>query len=133
MSFALLCFVATADRGSLVKNVLTTKILRRIGELSYSIYMMHVTILMLTSAVVTKFAPFLKLGSLQSADAPQLHLFLGDIVTFLFLGLLIAASSPIYTFLEVPARNFGARLANEIGSRKGFSKPFTERAAQERT
>jgi hypothetical protein len=133
MSFALLCFVATADRGSHIKNALTTKTLRRLGEISYSIYLMHVTVLMLMSSVVTKFAPFLKLGFLQSVNVPQLHLFLGDSVTILFLGLLIAVSSPIYEYLELPARNFGARLANEVGSRKGFSKPVTDRAAQERT
>lgn len=122
MSFTILCFVATADTGSHIKNALTTKTLRRIGDLSYSIYMMHVTVLMLISFVVTKLAPFLKLGSLQGVTTSQQHLFLGDIVTVLFLGLLIAVSSLTYEYLESPARNFGGRLANEIVGRERFSK-----------
>lgn len=106
-----------------IKRVLDTRPLQRLGDWSFSIYMVHVPIILMYTIVRVKgqpdrFADFMKL--VRSTPDYRLGAILCSILVVL--TVLVAALS--FRFIEVPARNY---LNNQFATkRKAISAAATE-------
>ncbi|MER8479344.1 acyltransferase [Mesorhizobium sp. M1163] len=111
MPFAVLIYVSSIDESSPVKYILESRPLRFIGERSYSIYMLHTTILMIFSFLVTLFLPQIKSVGVET---PYQHLLLGEVVNVAFLVVLIILSDITYRHIELPWRDYGRRASERL-------------------
>jgi peptidoglycan/LPS O-acetylase OafA/YrhL len=105
--FAGIVALSVVDSNSKVKALLESRLLTRLGDLSYSTYMLHVAILMMVSLAVTRFLPELKMtGSMSNGS----QIWRGDVVNIVYVVLILTLASVIYRFVEVPCRDYGKRL-----------------------
>jgi len=97
--------VSAAYNNTQVKRILDTIVLQRLGDWSFSIYMVHIPIIwMFTILAVNKnpamFADLMKLLS----QKPNYQL--GAMMCMVVVALTILIASFTYRFIEVPARNY---------------------------
>lgn len=98
--FPLLILGACYNEGR-VSTFLQTRPLQRLGDWSYSIYMVHIPILFSFLAVQLINAPA------QPAPAKPIEYGLvGPVVCVVYVILVLLVSSVTYRFVEVPARNY---------------------------
>ncbi|GAA4409275.1 acyltransferase [Nibrella viscosa] len=98
--FPLLILSASFNNGR-IAGYLQTRPLQRLGDWSYSIYMVHIPILFSFLAVQLINAPA------QPAPAkPVEYGLVGPIVCLVYVMLVLLVSSVTYRFVEVPARNY---------------------------
>ena len=110
--FAAIVFVCASDTSSFFKTCLEMPFMRALGRVSYSMYMVHSTVLIAVSFAISRFAPQLKSG--QVAGAPQASLLLGDGFCVLYLAVIIAVSLGAYRLIEDPFRHLGNRLSKKL-------------------
>jgi peptidoglycan/LPS O-acetylase OafA/YrhL len=122
--FGLAVFIFAPGLGP-VSRVLETKPLQVLGEISYSIYLVHFVVLTIFNAFsraleqmlhvplrlqfIYDGAPF----DVLSAGGPW---FL-DVIAIGYLAVVIALSIRTYQLIEVPSRDYFNRLANKAGAR----------------
>jgi len=102
--------LAAAYNGTRVKRILDTRPLQRLGDWSFSIYMVHMPIMFMCFVYGVKKNPLVfasitpKPGSNAVAPPPEYWHGLRDCASVLVLTLIIAAL--MYRFVEIPARNY---------------------------
>ncbi|GAB3639598.1 acyltransferase [Spirosoma arcticum] len=103
--FPLLILGAAYTTGR-VATLLKTKPFQRLGDWSYSIYMVHIPIMFTFLAVQLTKPPAPKTGPTAVVYGPQ-----GPITCLIYVVLVLAVSALTYRFVEVPARRWlNARL-----------------------
>jgi peptidoglycan/LPS O-acetylase OafA/YrhL len=110
--FAGIIYACATDRGSLFKTALETTPARFLGRVSYSIYMLHTSVLMVASFAVTLIAPYLK-GVSALPNTSISRFLLGDLFCVVYV-LGIVASAATFRFVEEPFRQFGNRLSSNL-------------------
>lgn len=105
--FAAIILVCASDQGSIVKRLLETPPARLLGRVSYSIYMVHVVVLMIVSLAITRLAPALK----GKADGTLEQMLLGDLLCIIYVGIIIVVSIATFHLIESPFRLMGTRLS----------------------
>jgi peptidoglycan/LPS O-acetylase OafA/YrhL len=110
--FAVIVFVSASDPGSWFKKVLELGFMRTLGRVSYSMYMVHTTVLIVVSFAITRLAPQLKHGQVAGASSSQL--LLGDGFCVLYLIIIVAVSLAAFHMVEDPCRRLGNRLSKHI-------------------
>jgi peptidoglycan/LPS O-acetylase OafA/YrhL len=107
--FAGIVAIGVMDRNSKVKTVMESRPLVRLGELSYSTYMLHAVVLAIVSAGVTRFSPDLKLFGAEPTGHETM-IWRGDLVNFVYVFLILAVADVTHRFVEVPWRDYGKQL-----------------------
>jgi len=100
-AFPLLILVAAHNTGR-AKRVLETRPFQRLGDWSYSIYMVHVPLIFTALAVQTLTAPN---GVPAPPPAPTYGLE-PIIVCLVFMAIVVGFAALFYSFVEVPARKY---------------------------
>lgn len=114
--FATLIIAITSAHGSRIVRFLENDLFRRVGLISYSIYMNHVMVLIVFGYLAGKFAT----GPKIVAEHGQLHavpLFIGDVLALAFVAVLLIVSWLTYWLIEAPGRRAGRHLAERAGRR----------------
>jgi peptidoglycan/LPS O-acetylase OafA/YrhL len=112
-AFALFILVITSAAQSQTIRFLETRLFRNFGQISYSIYMNHVFVLMGFSFVAGRIAS----GPKIAAEHGLLHavpLAWGDILALAFVVTLLVLSWGTYQLIENPGRLLGRRLASGL-------------------
>ena len=121
LPLAYFVFVFSRQAG-LLSALLTTAPMRRIGDWSYSIYLMHVFVITIAIHVATwlqarygwtLFAPFYVDGVYVTKRFSLGNPWLTDLLSLAFLAIVLAASALSFRWVEVPARRWFYRLARE--------------------
>jgi peptidoglycan/LPS O-acetylase OafA/YrhL len=99
-SFALLVLLLLPDRG-LIASALMTRPMQWLGKLSYSVYLVHITVL-------TGFDWFGRV-----VPEPGKH-----VIGALYIGTVLLLSMLTYRYIEMPGRDFGKRLAARLERRE---------------
>lgn len=94
-----LCFAANRSR---IQAVCNYRPLQYMGEISYSIYMVHTLLIFLVTIVLIVFGGY----TYQKAGAVQFTLVAGLLYCSAYLIAVIIASAITYKFIELPARNY---------------------------
>ena len=111
--FAGVIYACATDRGSLFKTALETKPARFLGRLSYSIYMLHTSVLMVVGFTVTQTAPDLK-GISALPNTSVSRFLLGDLFCLVYVLGTVAGAAVTFRFVEEPFRRFGNRLSRSL-------------------
>jgi peptidoglycan/LPS O-acetylase OafA/YrhL len=111
--FAGIIYACATDRGSLFKTALETKPARFLGRVSYSIYMLHTSVLMVVSFAVTLIAPDLK-GVSALPNTSISRFLLGDLFCLVYVLGIVASAAVTFHFVEEPFRRFGNRLSRNL-------------------
>ncbi len=112
-AFPLLILTAAHNTGQ-AKRFLETRPLQRLGDWSYSIYMVHVPLIFTALTVQTLTSPN---GVTAPPPAPTYGLE-PIIICLVFMAVVVGLASQLYRFVEVPARNY---LNNRLKT-KQFNK-----------
>lgn len=99
---ALLVPLLHVDRG-VVCDWLTTRAMQFLGEISYSVYMVHFFILLTADTLLKRLLP-------AAAHWPDLPMLPGTLVSLALAGVVIAAATLTWRFVEEPGRAFGRRV-----------------------
>lgn len=118
----------TEERG-IISRLLLLAPLRRLGQLSYSIYMVHVLVIMITANIISVLEKSIRFPLTenvvvdgQSYKGIGVFAWQGDLAYVGELGLVIAASTWTFRFVEKPARSYSRYLVNKFGTLKSQSK-----------
>jgi peptidoglycan/LPS O-acetylase OafA/YrhL len=105
VSFFPLIILAAAYNTTLIKRVLDISILQRLGDWSFSIYMVHVPIMYIFWIFQMKANPSM-LASFppESTGPPDYNL--GFLTCLLVVALTLVTAALSYKYIEVPARNY---------------------------
>ena len=106
--------LAAAYNTSLVKKVLDTPILQRLGDWSFSIYMVHVPIMYLFWIYQIKNNPSM-LANFPPPPADPATFPMGLILCIVIIVLTLLVASFTYRYVEVPARNYLNRKQKSKG------------------
>lgn len=110
--FAGIIYVCATDRGSVFKAVLETRPAKFLGRISYSIYMLHTSVLMVVSFFVTLLAPDLR-GIAATPGMSFFRFLLGDLFCLLYVLLVVAGAAITHRLIEDPFRRLGNHLAGK--------------------
>jgi peptidoglycan/LPS O-acetylase OafA/YrhL len=88
-----------------VKRVLDTRPLQRLGDWSFSIYMVHVPIILMFMVVEVRAKPGLFADFMKALSTPPDYR-LGAILCPILIVLTVLVAALTYRFVEVPARNY---------------------------
>jgi peptidoglycan/LPS O-acetylase OafA/YrhL len=122
--FGAVIFVMAHEAGR-ISTLLLNPAFIRLGELSYSIYMVHFFIFQVIRIVFTK---SLNMAPIRDADEPAKLLynivnpFVGDIVLVGMMAIVIGTSALTYRLVEVPGRDYSQRIAERV--RSGADRQF---------
>jgi peptidoglycan/LPS O-acetylase OafA/YrhL len=97
--------IAAAYNQTRVKSILDTKVLQRLGDWSFSIYMVHVPIIFSFTAFSVYKKPSL-FSSFANLISGKPNYTFGIIMCIVLLTLTIVIAAMIYRFAEIPARNY---------------------------
>jgi len=112
-----------AHEGGPISRLLRSKPARRLGDWSYSIYMTHllvITVLIEVCGAFEKVAGMRLLRPVAGIDGELFALavphsvVLADGLTLICLGFTVAVSALTFRFIEMPGREYFARLADRI-------------------
>ncbi len=97
--------LTAAYNNTAIKRILDWRALQRLGDWSFSIYMVHIPIMMIFTCIQIHKTPamFADMGKLISQKPNYTQ---GAIMTFVIVALTILVASLSYRFIEVPARNY---------------------------
>jgi peptidoglycan/LPS O-acetylase OafA/YrhL len=113
IAFFPLILIAAAYNQTAIKKILDKHILQRLGDWSFSIYLVHVPIIFTimtvkaakTAVIINKTIGYtLHAGTQPLAPAP--NYMLGSVKCVVLLIATIFLSALFYRFLEIPARNY---------------------------
>lgn len=108
--FVAIVFMSALDQGSCINSFLNSPLPRLLGRISYSIYMLHVSVLVVMSYVVSELTPHLKAGE-ASSDMVWSERLLGDVFCIVYVAALVAAAQIAFRWIEDPCRRSGRKLA----------------------
>jgi len=111
-----LLILAAAYNGSTVRRLLSTRPAQRLGDWSFSIYMVHMPVYFTYRAI----APLLGWWIPQGFYTVKADYWVGWLSACIFLAVTVAIASLCYRWVEVPARNYlNAPRQTDIPSEKG--------------
>jgi peptidoglycan/LPS O-acetylase OafA/YrhL len=105
--FATIILLSVWDQGSNIKILLERPFGRRLGELSYSIYMVHGFVGNCMGFVVNRMSS--GRGWVFDISRPQLPLGIGEMLVLVYVGLVLVISSATFAWIEKPWREAGQR------------------------
>jgi len=111
LMFAAMIFIFAFENGP-VSRVLKRPGLVRLGEISYSIYLVHYLL------VLAAFGGAAVLGRVVDLGAPWIDAsgrFAGDVTTLVYLAVVIAASTVTYRWIEAPGRDWFNAMSRRMG------------------
>ena len=112
--FALMIFIFAFEAGP-ISRILNHRPMRFLGEISYSIYLVHYIL------VLGAFAFAALLGRVTDIYGPPWinvpSPWLGDLVTAGYLLLVVGVSALTFRFIEAPGRDWFNRMSNRLTSR----------------
>ncbi|MEZ5909461.1 MAG: acyltransferase [Hyphomicrobiaceae bacterium] len=119
-----------------LSRLLTTRPLQFIGELSYSIYMVHLIIVVgiaIAAKLLVRVTGVNVFVDVTLAEASQKvisfgHPLLMDLMALIYLGVVIGVSALTYRYVEIPARRYFNGLSNRFGGGRRTA-PTNERLA----
>ena len=124
--FGVAVWVFAQEKGA-VSRVMKSRPIVLLGTWSYSIYMVHAVVVVFMNrgfAVLEKLIgwPLITIGpSLEGTSLRQVISFGGpwvmDVLAVVYLGVVVAAASLTYRYIEVPGREFFNRLAAALTAR----------------
>ena len=117
--FAVIIFLCAIDHGSAFKTFLETYPLRHLGKISYSLYMMHMSVQIGCLFIVSNIAPDLKYG--LATQFGWSRLLIGDAITIAYVLLIVTAATLTYRHIEEPSRRLGSLVADRLTRRKRFA------------
>jgi peptidoglycan/LPS O-acetylase OafA/YrhL len=124
--FALLIFVFAFEAGP-VSRILNHRPMRFLGEISYSLYLVHYIL------VLGAFAFAALLGRVTAIDgAPWMNgssPWLGDLITAGYLVAVVGVSALTYRFIEAPGRDWFNRMSNRLTSADKRAAPASPAAS----
>jgi peptidoglycan/LPS O-acetylase OafA/YrhL len=97
--------LAAAYNNTMIKKVLDTPVLQRLGDWSFSIYMVHVPIMYVFLIYQIRVDPIM-LAKFPAEPAGPPNYTLGLIVCIIVVALTLIISALSYRFVEVPARRY---------------------------
>ena len=106
--FAMLIYACALDTGPPFKWALESPLARVLGRTSYSIYMLHTSVLIVASFAITRLAPDLKVASAHPHD----RLFVGDLFCLGYVVAIVLSAVVSHALVEAPFRRIGAHLAD---------------------
>jgi peptidoglycan/LPS O-acetylase OafA/YrhL len=106
----------------LISRLMSTKPMRYIAKISYSIYMVHVLIAIMFAIFAEKILPAL-FGPLWNATY-----FPGDLLLLPYLALVLVCAHFTYKYVEMPGRNAIIAYDFETKFRKIFRRPALGKA-----
>lgn len=127
--FAAIIYFCALDTKSTLTRLLESPLAKRLGRISFSIYMIHTSMLMLTSYIVTKLAPDLKVLSFSIAISNS-RLLLGDLFCIVYLISIIITAELTYRLIEDPFRKFGNQLATPQKLKDGVQETESSRRVE---
>ncbi len=97
--------LTAAYNNTAIKRMLDTRALQRLGDWSFSIYMVHVPIMMIFTCIQINKTPgmFADMSKMRIQKPDYTH---GAIMSIVIVALTILVASLTYRFIEVPARNY---------------------------
>lgn len=129
--FAAIILLFAIDSGSITRRLLETKPMQALGRWSYSIYMVHAFWSAAFGFTMNRF--FTGATSVPGmGNRLDVPLPLGDLVTCIYVALVIATSAITYRLVEKPWRAYGVRLSNTAQSRAAKVGSVGLQALQER-
>lgn len=114
LMFGALIFIFAFESGP-VSRFLKRPQLVRLGEVSYSIYLVHYLI------VLAAFGGAAVLGRVVDLGSPWIDAsgrFAGDLATVVYLAVVIGASAVTYRWIESPGRDWFNALSRRLGERR---------------
>jgi peptidoglycan/LPS O-acetylase OafA/YrhL len=120
--FAFAIYVFAHEAGPF-SRLLKSKPVRRLGDWSYSIYMTHVLVITVVLELLRGFEKFAGTHVLRPVDGFASDMFtltlphaalLADALTLTYLVAALVLSALTFRFIEVPAREYFARLADRL-------------------
>jgi peptidoglycan/LPS O-acetylase OafA/YrhL len=121
--FALVIFLFAKDQDevrSILQRALENRILLAVGTWSYSIYMVHASVLAVCNFAMRRVSDASIVTSGTKFGVP---LWIGDVGILVYLSLVILISVVTYRWIERPWRNYGKELAS--GYTKGERMKWT--------
>jgi peptidoglycan/LPS O-acetylase OafA/YrhL len=112
--FAAMIFIF-AFEGGVVSRVLKQPSLVRLGEISYSIYLVHYLVVLAAFGAAAVLGRIADLGSPWIDASGRLY---GDLLTVVYLAVVIGLSAVTYALVESPGRNWFNGLANRPPRRR---------------
>ncbi|MCL8381184.1 acyltransferase family protein [Xanthobacter aminoxidans] len=97
------------DRG-MGCTILNTRVFQYLGKTSYSIYMIHMFILLMTDSVLKRV-----LGSLTAHVDGATSLAIGTGIALVLAAVVVALADVTYRFIEHPWREYGRGVARRLG------------------
>ena len=116
LAFGLAVFVF-AHEGGLVSRLFKIKAAQKLGEWSYSIYLVHVLVLQALGVYSRRAGVHQMLVRLPDLGGPSMvdafsSPWYGDLVVIFYMIIVIALASQTYRYIEKPARKFFYRFAD---------------------
>lgn len=108
-AFVALIALLKSDRGP-VAFLLNTRPLQFLGRVSYSIYMVHVLILLGMVIVLDRLVPSI-------FHRRILNYWIGDVLVIMAIMVVVGAATVTYRYIEEPGRLFGRRRFTRSGNR----------------
>jgi len=106
--FIILVTTLRSDSGP-VARILNTKPAQYLGQISYSVYMVHECIVICLLMTLKRLAPVANNADIQGHLA-TINPWIGDILVFAVVGIVIVVASFTYSLIEQPGRLFGRRI-----------------------
>lgn len=117
-----------AMQGGAISRWLCNRVLQRLGELSYSIYLLHFIVFALLFVAIRLIQAKTGWPLLAMHDGLEVMRFgprwLMDVVALAYVGVVLVLAAMTYRWIEVPGRRYFNGIANRIGT-PGASKPKT--------
>ena len=106
--------ICTACNDGIIHKILDGRVLKYLGDISYSIYMLHVVVIFTILEILKAFEL-----SLSVASAANFPFWPGLLACLGFLVVMIALSAVTYELVEKPCRDFINRWASrrDVGSK----------------
>lgn len=120
--FAVVVLFAVWDTGSPLKRALETTPGRKLGEWSYSIYMVHGFVTSIMGFVANKFAN--GVSSIGVIERPHLPYGMGEIMALIYVAVVVGLSYWTFENIEKPWRERG-KAAGPALARRLFGQPRT--------
>ncbi len=117
-----------AMQGGAISRWMSNRVLQVLGELSYSIYLLHFIVFAILFVVVRLLQAKTGLSLLTLHDGLEVMRFgprwLMDLVAATYIGVVLVLAMMTFRWIEVPGRRYFNGIANRIGA-PGAAKPKT--------
>jgi peptidoglycan/LPS O-acetylase OafA/YrhL len=102
----------------LIADLLRTRLFAGLGQISYSIYLLHVPLLIVFLTAIRR-SSGLAFESPSAEGVPVLSIepWMGDVLVVLILAELIVVATLSYRIIEAPGRDWGRRIARKLDRR----------------